>query len=98
MDDVGMRCANGYAKIYQRDDRLAVFVSELKGKAQSAQVQLDASRYSIRQKPGQCERIDLIGEKHSHPFKVDGKGQIQTVVPLKPWDVQVLILDRTRAA
>lgn len=97
-DDVGMRSTNAFARIYQRDERLAVLVAELEGRAQQVEILLDGERYKIQQKPAQCERIDLTGERHVHPFRVEKEGRIRVQFPLTPWEIQVLIFSRNAAA
>jgi len=96
MDDLGLQCEGGYAKVYQKPDRLAVLVAETEGERHRATVQLDGTRYNIVTAEAQCERINLAGERHRNPLKRSGAGQLRAEMNLEPWEVGVLVFDRSQ--
>jgi hypothetical protein len=97
MDDLGLQCKAGYAKLYQRPDRVAVLVAETEGKRQSTRIQLDAARYDIRTTSGHCQFVGFSGKRHPSPLKRMGAGQLRVEMNLEPWETGALIFDRAHA-
>ena len=98
MDDLGLQCQGGCAKVYQRPDRVAVLVAETEGRRQRTTIQLDGSRYNISAASGQCQFVELSGERHPHSAKRSGNGQLKVEINLEPWETGALIFVRAQAS
>jgi hypothetical protein len=97
MDDLGLRCKVGYARVYERADRVAVVVAETEGKAQRTSIELDAFRYQISQASTQCQFVDFAGEQRPQSARRSRSGQLRVEINLEAWQIGALIFSRQAA-
>ena len=88
---LGLRAEGGYARVYERLNRVAVVVAETEGKARRATIELDASRYRINPASANCQLVDFSGQQRPLGTKRSRTEQLRAEIDLGAWQIGALV-------